>query len=289
MPDEAKGRPSSDGDEPDHREHGGADDAFAPVVFDEDFVRAATLHEPSAAERALAAAQARAEAEAAAREDAYGHQPDEGHDEVDGHEADRPHGAEDHDVFGPPDAWPGYRARYGRDAPPRRPDVVEPYEGLDARGAPDHHGGYDGYGSYDGPHGYDRYGDGGLADFGGVTGFGGFGGHDGDGGHGGPRGDGGGPGSGEMRHRCGGYAPRARGRPARHRAPVRWQRPVAWVLAVVMGVGVIAMAFAAVHRGASGQREEPRQPPSSTELGDALGAAPPGLPVRLPQTTGAAP
>ncbi|GAA2227589.1 hypothetical protein GCM10010232_11600 [Streptomyces amakusaensis] len=73
MPDDVGGRPFPDGWEPDD-DRGGADEDFAPVVFDEDFVKAALIREPSAVERLLAAAQARAEAEAsraaaAARDD----------------------------------------------------------------------------------------------------------------------------------------------------------------------------------------------------------------------------
>ncbi|WP_051950688.1 SCO2583/SCO2584 N-terminal domain-containing protein [Actinacidiphila yeochonensis] len=33
-------------------------------------------------------------------------------------------------------------------------------------------------------------------------------------------------------------------------AGIRWHRPVAWALAVVMGIGVVALTFAAVYRGA---------------------------------------
>lgn len=57
------GRPYPNGWEPDD-DRGGADEDFASVVFDEDFVRAAEFHEPTAVERLLAAAEARAEADA---------------------------------------------------------------------------------------------------------------------------------------------------------------------------------------------------------------------------------
>ncbi|MGW3802578.1 SCO2584 family spore wall biosynthesis protein, partial [Streptomyces clavifer] len=63
MPDDVGGRPFPDGGEPDD-DRGGADEDFAAVVFDEDFVQSAEMHEPTAVERLLAAAQARAEAEA---------------------------------------------------------------------------------------------------------------------------------------------------------------------------------------------------------------------------------
>ncbi len=42
----------------------------------------------------------------------------------------------------------------------------------------------------------------------------------------------------------------------------RWHRPVAWALAVVMGIGVVALTFAAVYRGAGNAR--PSIPPPST-------------------------
>ncbi len=56
--------------------------------------------------------------------------------------------------------------------------------------------------------------------------------------------------------------------PRPYRGHVRWQRPVAWVLAVVMGVGIVAMAFAALHRGAGGQyrQQTPAPPPASTDV-----------------------
>ncbi|MFD4790580.1 hypothetical protein ACFWN1_26710 [Streptomyces sp. NPDC058459] len=53
---------------------------------------------------------------------------------------------------------------------------------------------------------------------------------------------------------------------------VRWHRPVAWVLAVVMGVGMVALAFAAVYRGASSGDRVPA--PASTGLGRDGVAAP---------------
>ncbi|EST35865.1 hypothetical protein N566_17170, partial [Streptomycetaceae bacterium MP113-05] len=70
----------------------------------------------------------------------------------------------------------------------------------------------------------------------------------------------------------GSYGVYGRGAPRPYRSHVRWQRPVAWVLAVVMGIGMVALAFAAVYRGASGQRDEPAPPPPSS----GVGAAPAG-------------
>uniref|UniRef100_UPI000AEF2297 SCO2584 family spore wall biosynthesis protein n=2 Tax=Streptomyces TaxID=1883 RepID=UPI000AEF2297 len=55
MPDDVGGKPFPDGWEPDD-DRGGADEDFASVVFDEDFVRSAPVHEPTAVERLLAAA-----------------------------------------------------------------------------------------------------------------------------------------------------------------------------------------------------------------------------------------
>lgn len=139
-------------------DHGGADEEFASVVFDEAFVRAAVLHEPTAHERLLAAAQARAEAEAA-----RARVGDAGDD----------------------DAW-----RYD--------------DGYD----PDAYGdllGEDTLGTAAGPH--------------------------------------------------------------RHRRPygshTRWHRTIAWVLALVMGIGVVALSFAAVYRGAGGGSRQPVAPPSN--------------------------
>ncbi|MFF8829560.1 hypothetical protein [Streptomyces sp. NPDC015131] len=165
MPDDVGGRPFPDGWEPDD-DRGGADEDFASVVFDEDFVRAALFHEPTAVDRLLAAAQARADAEAA-RSGAGG-------------------GAADDDPYDPAD---------------------EAYDGF-------HHERYpDGYGPGARP---GRY----------AGGYGHAAGEPGPyGAHGGAL------------------------RP--YRPSSRWHRPVAWILAVVMGVGMVALAFAAVYRGSS--------------------------------------
>lgn len=55
---------------------------------------------------------------------------------------------------------------------------------------------------------------------------------------------------------------------------VRWHRPVAWLLALVMGIGMVALAFAAVYRGASSHREDPVPTPASTGLEHGTSAAP---------------
>ncbi|MEU6480933.1 hypothetical protein ABZ858_29450 [Streptomyces sp. NPDC047017] len=165
VPEDVGGTPFPDGWEPDDdHDRGVSDEEFASVVFDEAFVRAAVIHEPTAVERLLAAAEARAEATEA--------------------EARRAHarGERHSDGFG------ADRHRFGADP------------GLD---------GLDGPGLFEGRHGM----------------------------------------------------PGAFGR------QVRWHRPVAWVLAVVMGIGMVALAFAAVYRGggSSGSRDQ-APPPASTGL-----------------------
>ncbi|MDQ0990883.1 hypothetical protein [Streptomyces sp. V3I7] len=182
MTEDVGGTPFADGREPDDdRDHGVPDDGFASVVFDEAFVQAAPVHEPSAVERLLAAAQARAEAsEAEARRGrTRSERPGDGY------------GPDDHD--------------FPRDAAPDHSD--EP-EGADD---PDGH--------------ESRYGTFGLY--------------------------------------------------GRH---VGWHRPVAWVLALVMGVGMVALAFAAVYRSASSGSRDAVVPPASTGL-EPPGAAPPSAPA----------
>src|SRR4051812_47154359 len=44
----------------------------------------------------------------------------------------------------------------------------------------------------------------------------------------------------------------------------RRPRPVAWALAVVMGIGVVALPFAAVYRGTGGTTRQPADPPPSS-------------------------
>ncbi|MER5882270.1 hypothetical protein ABT160_00405 [Streptomyces sp. NPDC001941] len=175
MPDDVGGKPFQDGWEPDD-DRGGADEDFASVVFDEDFVRAAEIHEPSAVERLLAAAQARAEAEAARARSGGGATDDEPYE----------------DAYGS-----GYRG----------PDEVYDPDDEDE----------------DSPYGR----------------------------HGGAL------------------------RP--YRPSARWHRPVAWVLALVMGVGMVALAFSAVYRGASGNR--PERGPSPV----------PTVPTGIDRPAGAAP
>ncbi|MFJ5773335.1 hypothetical protein [Streptomyces sp. NPDC093094] len=165
MPEDVGGTPFPDGREPDDdHDRGVSDEEFDSVVFDEAFVRAAQVHEPTAVERLLAAAQARAEAAEA--------------------EARRAHAGGEHydDGYGP-----GGRAGFSHD--PDLDDLDDP-DILDSR-----------YGLV-GPYG----------------------------------------------------------------RAARWHRPVAWVLALVMGVGMVALAFAAVYRGASSSRQDQVPAPASTGL-----------------------
>ncbi|MFE1175898.1 hypothetical protein [Streptomyces sp. NPDC058773] len=201
MPDDVGGKPFPDGEEPDehhHGSHGRADEEFASVVFDEEFVRAAPVHEPSAVERMLAAAEARAEAEAARSGPGFGAEGDE----LDG--------------LGP------RGRRHGRE--------------------PDDYDGYADYGEYD---------DGEYGDY--------------------PPHDPYGPYGGALRP---------------YRSSTRWHRPVAWVLAVVMGIGLVALAFSAVYRGSAGRTQNPSPAPTSSGV-DApatggtdggVGTVRPGLP-----------
>ncbi len=162
MPEDVGGTPFPDGGKPDDdHDRGVSDEEFASVVFDEAFVQAAAVHEPTAVERLLAAAQARAEASEAEAHRARARRPDEGY---------------------------GYRA--GGDDPDD-----EDADDLDAE-----------YGS---PYG----------------------------------------------------------------RQVRWHRPVAWMLALVMGIGMVALAFSAVYRGGSAQRQEPAPPPATTGVGQGATAS----------------
>ncbi|MEV3855417.1 hypothetical protein AB0J38_13945 [Streptomyces sp. NPDC050095] len=172
MPEDVGGGPFPDGWEPDDdHDRGGWDEEFASVVFDEDFVKAAEVHEPTAVERLLAAAQARAEAqEAEARRARIRRSPDNADDFY-----------EDADGFGP-----GGASGFGR----ALDDVDDLYEeelGRDGRSGP-------------------------------------------------------------------------------HSAMARWRRPVAWALALLMGIGMVALAFTAVYRGASSGRSDQVPPPATTEL-----------------------
>ncbi|MFE0389251.1 hypothetical protein ACFW1F_35070 [Streptomyces bungoensis] len=169
MPEDVGGTPFPDGWEPDDdHDRGVSDEEFASVVFDEAFVQAAVVHEPTAVERLLAAAKARAEASEAEARRA------------------RATGELYDDAYGPG------LSRYGHD--PDDDEADDTYVLGDHRGP------------------------------------------------------------------FGNYAKQ-----------VRWHRAVAWVLALVMGIGMVALAFAAVYRGASsGTRDRVPSPPST---GQEQGAA----------------
>ncbi|BDH10163.1 hypothetical protein [Streptomyces hygroscopicus] len=200
MSDDVGGKPFPDGEEPDehhHGSHGKADEEFASVVFDEEFVRSAQIHEPSAVERMLAAAEARAEAEAARSGPGFGPEGDD-------------------------------------------PDELGPRGHRRARGADDYDG-YSDYPEYDDDGEYGDYPYGPYGPYGGAL------------------------------------------RP--YRGSSRWHRPVAWVLAVVMGIGLVALAFSAVYRGSSGRTQSPAPAPTSSGVDapttagmDSVRTARPGLP-----------
>lgn len=166
MPEDVGGTPFPDGWEPDDdHDRGVSDEEFASVVFDEAFVRAAVVHEPTAVERLLAAAQARAEASEAEARRAHGFAPD----------------------------GPG---GFGHDPDLDDLDDTDVLEG--------------------------RY-----------------------------------------------------GAPGTYGKQVRWHRPVAWMLALVIGIGMVALAFTAVYRGASSSsRDQGPPPPASTGLEQGSTATP---------------
>ncbi|WP_405917147.1 hypothetical protein [Streptomyces sp. NBC_00728] len=170
VPEDVGGTPFPDGWEPDDdHDRGGADEEFASVVFDEDFVRAAVIHEPTAVERLLAAAQARAEASEA--------------------EARRAHarGARGDD----------YEDGFGPDGDFAHDSDLDDFDDSEALAG--------------------RYG-----------------------------------------------VPGMYGRPFGKQT--RWHRPVAWILALVMGIGMVALAFTAVYRGASSGGQEQVPSPASSGL-----------------------
>jgi hypothetical protein len=171
VPEDVGGTPFPDGWEPDDdHDRGVSDEEFASVVFDEAFVRAAVVHEPTAVERLLAAARARAEASEA--------------------EARRAHGGGERYDDGR-DGREGYgRAGFGHDPDRDDLDDLDDADVLEGR-----------YGA-----------------------------------------------------------------PGTYGKQVRWHRPVAWMLAIVMGIGMVALAFAAVYRGASSGNRDQVPPPASTGL-----------------------
>ncbi|WP_427922520.1 hypothetical protein [Streptomyces sp. cg40] len=175
VPEDVGGTPFPDGWEPDDdHDRGMSDEEFDSVVFDEAFVRAAVVHEPTAVERLLAAAQARAEAsEAEARRAQRGRGP-----------------RSDDDLF-----EDIYGRDFGHDPELDDLDDADLVEG--------------------------RY-----------------------------------------------------GAPGTYGKQVRWHRPVAWLLALVMGIGMVALAFSAVYRGASSGSRDRVPPPASTGVEQGTAAAP---------------
>lgn len=196
MPDDVGGLPFPDGEGPESRDRGAADEAFAAVVLDEEFISAARFHEPSAAERLLLAGLERADAET--EPGAPGTPPGAGYGGF------GPVGGTDPAAL---DELRGARVSPGHPDLGRRPANGPSWD------APDE-------GSSAAP----------------------------------PR------------------APRIPGRP-----PARWQRPVACVLAMVMGISMIAIALVSVQRAASVPRADPPVPvPPVSDRGGPGGGKPTG-------------
>ncbi|WP_052851044.1 hypothetical protein [Streptomyces avicenniae] len=286
MPDDVGGLPFSDGDGPDSEDrHGAADEAFAAVVLDEAFVDAAAIHEPTAAERLLYAAMERAE-ERERERDAADEGPGAGplfyrDPDLDpgsstglagfaaGDDAGGPSGAADGpDPFG---RFARFDNRAAPDPADDDPDALEALDALDALDDDEADDDEDDEGRFDRsdylsylpeepeePLGTDPH----------------------DHAPGGPHPDrrptvrGGGRGFFDA------PPPRAAiSRAAPHGAgPVRWQRPVACVLAMVMGLSVLAFAVIAIQRAGSFPSGDPDPlPPSpSGDPGDAAGEPPHG-------------
>jgi hypothetical protein len=210
VPDDVRGQPFADGDGPDSQDRGAADEAFAAVVLDEDFVEAAAIHEPSAAERILYAALERAEAEATG-EPPYYPEPDMdpgmggGLTDFDYRYEEIAGPDDDLDQDDPDDEGRFDRSDYTRYAPDEDDD-----EGLA-------YGGYVPYAAASGA----------SAPYGGRS-----------------------PGS-SSRYSYSAWR------------MARWQRPVAFVLAMAMGISVIALALIAIQRAGSAQRNDPTPGPAS--------------------------
>lgn len=232
VPDDVGGLPSPNGEGPNSEDIGAAEEAFASVVLDEAFIEAAEVHEPTAAERILYAALERAESEAEAELEA------EAGGEI--------------GFYRDPDLDPGSSDGLGGFEPGGAPagflDDDDDPDGED----PDDEGRFDrsDYTRYlpelpDGE--YDEQAEQDELAFGGPYppyggGYGAI------------------PGSGAAAP-----GPTPAEAPAGWR-PVRWQRPVACVLAMVMGISVIAFALIAIQRAGSGPSRLPGPtPPAPTE------------------------
>ncbi|SCK17847.1 hypothetical protein [Streptomyces sp. WMMB 322] len=266
MPDDVGGQPFPDGEEPEYR-YGAADEEFAALVLDEDFVRSAAIHEPTAAERILAAAQSHAESETVRGfEDGYAYGP--------GAEGDFGFDEDDPDGTGDPDGPAGVGDLDDPDDDEGRFDRSDYTEYLDPADGDeyDHYGPHEPYAPYGynpnsfgdsghyAPYQYGRFVDFGQHDqYGQYIRFGVNRRYD-------PRFDlGEEHGSDHRRPGRGKHGAAPRGRP--YRGHMRWQRPVAWLLALVMGIGMVALALGAVYRGTSQQRQDPSPPPATTGVG----------------------
>lgn len=303
MPDDVGGQPLPGGEEPDYHHPGAADEEFAALVLDEDFVRSATIHEPTAVERILAAAQSHAESEPARGfEDVPGLRPgaesdpapaDEGPADEDGPEG--PGNGTADDLYEPDDSDGEGRfdsSDYTQYPEPSGGESYDPYEGYDpydtyGRGTYGQ-GAFDTYESY-GPYRFDSLGtaDGGSRlppVYGQYNQYGRFADYDpydhyaqyeqyirfGINRRYDPRLDLGEEHGSDFRRPHGRHSAAARRR--HYRGHDRWQRPVAWLLALLMGIGVVALALSAIYRGTAQHRQDPSRPPATSGV-DSSGSA----------------
>jgi hypothetical protein len=209
VPDDVGGPPFANGEGPESQDRGAADEAFAAVVLDEDFVEAAAIHEPSAAERILYAALERAESEAAG----------------------------DPSYYPEPELDPGLGERIAE-------YDIEALEDLD-----DEEGRFD-------RSDYTRY----LPDDDDEDDIAAYGAY--------------------TPYQAGATAPYAA--PAAAWRPGRWQRPVACVLAMVMGISVIAFALIAIQRAGAAPRSDTTPGPVSP-AGETDGQPPVVMDAELPE------
>lgn len=267
VPDDVGGQPFPDGEEPEYHP-GAADEEFAALVLDEDFVRSAAIHEPTAVERILAAAQSHAESDTVRGfEDGYVYGPGaEGEfgldDDPDGAaDPDGLAGADDDDPDDPDDDEGRFdRSDYTEYLEPADGDEYDHYEshGPYESYAPYHFNSTGDSGNYS-PHEYGRFAHYDQYDqYGQYIRFGINRRYD-------PRFDLGDEHGSDFRRRpAHGKHSAASRRRRPYRGHARWQRPVAWLLALMMGIGMVALALGAVYRGTSQQRQDPSPPPATT-------------------------